>query len=176
MKDTEWRERLSAYRDGEVSAEERTEVERWLAADPAARAELDRLTALSRALGRWEVDAPEAAAARGTSLRAVWVAAAIAAVGLAALLLSGGIGWNGPHGPGMAPQMTERPTAAPSATSLTTPTSVAWEPETCLLAMAEPLPRPTPAPSVTPVAATPRPTPEVRPLWARPDDAGAGIQ
>lgn len=44
------RERLSAYMDDEVTPKERAEVEAWLASDPAARAELEALQRVSRAV------------------------------------------------------------------------------------------------------------------------------
>lgn len=45
------RERLSAYLDDEVTPQDRAKIEAWLASDPAARAELESLRRVSRAVG-----------------------------------------------------------------------------------------------------------------------------
>lgn len=45
------RERLSAYLDDEVTPHERAEIDAWLASDPAARAELEELRRVARAVG-----------------------------------------------------------------------------------------------------------------------------
>lgn len=45
------RERLSAYLDDEVTPHERAEIDAWLASDPAARAELESLRRVARAVG-----------------------------------------------------------------------------------------------------------------------------
>ncbi len=45
------RERLSAYLDDEVTPQERAEIDAWLASDPSARAELESLRGVSRAIG-----------------------------------------------------------------------------------------------------------------------------
>lgn len=45
------RERLSAYLDDEITPQERAEIDAWLASDPSARAELESLRGVSRAIG-----------------------------------------------------------------------------------------------------------------------------
>lgn len=45
------RERLSAYLDNEITPQERAEIDAWLASDPSARAELESLRGVSRAIG-----------------------------------------------------------------------------------------------------------------------------
>jgi len=54
-----WNECLSAYLDGELSAEECEAVEVHLEADPARTAQLRALEAASEALRLWQIEAPK---------------------------------------------------------------------------------------------------------------------
>lgn len=91
-------ERLSAYLDGELTRDERAELERDLAADDALRARLEELSATDAALDAWLVEpasedfvdrvvrAAVVETATGAAPRPwIWTAAAAAAVLVAGL-------------------------------------------------------------------------------------------